>query len=226
MGYSKILIKIKRPCYPEADPSPYQTDSSYITVIPENTSLTDSSEVIPLSEAINIPDAAEEATTTWITDTPTDTQVTKVFNSAPSLFCASNQGAQIKIPDAAESFPLIDVQVTTSRVNERVKIDATISTLVHTYSSSTFSYGLEYILYRDDKPLRKVSQFGDFVRQTDFTQDYDFHPNITFIDVPPSPGTCNYSIVVTERLLRKNVDFIIIYNLGLNAIVFPPVPEL
>ncbi|WP_313799018.1 hypothetical protein [Cytobacillus sp.] len=143
-----------------------------------------------------------------------------------NLFVTEEQALLVEIPLLIPApVPIVNVQVTTNTVNERVKIDAVVSTRVQAVLSSTlFGLALIYELFRDDVPLTRAFVEGVYTRPEGTFQFYSWHPNFTFVDVPGPAGTYTYEIRASHRLNANpgNVVNIQAYNLGLTAEVFPP----
>jgi len=122
-------------------------------------------------------------------------------------------------------FPIMNVQVTTTLNNQRVKLDATLTTIILAMlTSSSFQYGIEYRLFRDTTQLTFDSTIGNYLRNQSIstTPTYSGHPNLTFVDIPGPAGTYNYQIVANDIVPRINIDIILIQNRGLTATVYPP----
>jgi hypothetical protein len=142
-----------------------------------------------------------------------------------TLFFSDEQGpGNIVIPAEANDFTIMDVQVTTTVPNERVKLDASMTVEVAALiTQSFFQFGVQFLLLRNINPLTVASQFGNYVRQINNQGFYDWHPNFTFVDIPGAPGTYTYRVAVFEIEQRINVNQIIAANRGLTATVYPPV---
>lgn len=143
-----------------------------------------------------------------------------------NLFVTEEQALVVEIPLLiTDPVPIVNVQVTTNNDNERVKIDAIVSTRVQAVTSSTtFGLALIYELFRDGVPLTSAFVEGVYTRPEGTFQFYSWHPNFTFVDVPGPAGTYTYEIRASHRLNANpgNVVNIQAYNLGLTAEVFPP----
>lgn len=123
-------------------------------------------------------------------------------------------------------FLFMDVQVTTTEANQRVKLDATVTTFVVAIQAETImEYGLTYDLIRDPSvALTFTLQGGNYVRTPGATSNrfYNWHPNFTFVDVPGAAGNYTYRVSVTEDFIRVGVTAINAINLGVTATIFPP----
>ncbi|MFE4706815.1 hypothetical protein [Peribacillus simplex] len=124
----------------------------------------------------------------------------------------------------------MEVQVTTTEDNQRVKLDGTVTIQVDTdVTATSFQYGLAFDLTRPPSPpLAFIPQGGNYLKTPGVnanTQDlYQWHPNFTLVNVPGPAGNYTYRVLVSESVLisRVGIDSISARNLGLTATVFPP----
>ena len=142
-----------------------------------------------------------------------------------TLFFADEQGQSIVvIPPLANNITIMDVQVTTTEPNQRVKLDASMVFSVFALpTASFFQFSYTLILFRDNDALTAATQRGNYVREVNDHVSYDWHPNFTFVDIPGAPGTYTYRVAAFETAPRINVTEITAGNRGLTATVFPPV---
>ena len=144
-----------------------------------------------------------------------------------TLFVSEQQGLAPSIPPGANALLIMDVEVTTTEENQRVKIDATIDTVVSVTGGSTnFEFGLVYNMFRIPGLVFQGNSTvnGSYERPSSGVGFYTWHSNFTRVDVPGPVGTYVYSITVTETTDRINIFSIVASNMGLTATVYPPDP--
>jgi hypothetical protein len=143
-----------------------------------------------------------------------------------TLYYAAEQGSSVEIPTGNFVFPVMDVSVTTTEANQRVKLDATVSTLVIVDPAfDSFQFGIAYTLRRNGDILTFAGERGNLVRDpSNGGAIYDYHPNFTYVDVPGPPGTYTYQVIANSDFNNIGISNFLAYNLGLTAQVFPPGP--
>ncbi|WHZ03406.1 hypothetical protein QNH48_01525 [Neobacillus sp. YX16] len=119
---------------------------------------------------------------------------------------------------------VISVPVITTLPNERVKIDAMVETVVRALEqASQWGFTIAFNLRRDATVLTSVN-YGErgnmkFVGELGSVIDAI---TLTWTDVPLLPGTYLYNIEVTrgDETQEDNIDFEIVLDRSINAIVF------
>lgn len=147
--------------------------------------------------------------------------------SGSTIFVTAQQGNTVLISLGADDLFLMEVQVITTEINQRVKLDSTVTILVDTDGDATsFQYGLSIKLIRDPStPITSTSQHGNYLRTTGVFSDlYEWHPNFTWVDVPGPVGNYTYRVLVSEdpNVSRSGITNIFANNLGLTATIYPP----
>ncbi|MDR3601894.1 MAG: hypothetical protein P4L49_15640 [Desulfosporosinus sp.] len=126
-----------------------------------------------------------------------------------------------------ETTTILLVQVVTTQPNQKVKLEATIPTLVNLNPAKTSTlFEVEYKLFRKAEGnvpqlLLFVPIYGNFKRAISFAANvYYFYPNITWVDTPLK-GT--YSYFITAYLSDYHIGFssIWICKSALIATIYP-----
>lgn len=124
--------------------------------------------------------------------------------------------------DADDSF-IMDVQVTTTEDNQRVKIDGRLTvSIAAMFDVTEIMFNLRFDLIRNPSTLlAECFQTGSYSIPTQHPH-YNWHPSFIFVDVPGAAGVYTYRVVVTGLFPREGIDFIEAIDLGLTATVYSP----
>lgn len=141
-----------------------------------------------------------------------------------TLFVTNKQGGTVVIPVDANDLFIMDIQVTTTEDNQRVKLDVTLTLEVDTRQTATlFSYDFLINLIRNPSTtIASTEQRGNYLRLANASRFYFWHPNFTIVDVPGPAGNYTYRVSITQIITPVNTDMIFARNLGLTAVVYPP----
>ncbi|WP_422424970.1 collagen-like triple helix repeat-containing protein [Bacillus sp. PSXD-155] len=124
---------------------------------------------------------------------------------------------------------ILQVEVTTNIPGERVRLDSMIETLIETFNEEnvytsrlTFRFtrtGGVQIIEADSHVINFVKPVGSS------SVIIDIH-NLTWTDLPPGPGTYNYSLEIRRGtgVFEFNIDRVLVLARSIDAIVFPPSP--
>lgn len=157
--------------------------------------------------------------------------VCHVNQGIPSSSCCpkyffANGPTTIGVPVPPNStIEVINVSVTTNSPNERVRLDSMFLTAVTTESTGTdYSFRIGYRLFRDTTQLTGTNFSNIFlVKQSGENALIEDTTNITWTDVPATPGTYNYRVTVERSFPEENILNVFVFSRSLDAIVFPPV---
>ncbi len=148
---------------------------------------------------------------------------TGTIGPGSTLFVTEQQGIEdlIPIPFPVVDLFIMDVHVTTTADNQRVKLDGSLIYLVAGELDATrFAFGDFFTLYRDPDTILRI-----FEQQWFFTGDGmkgTWNPNFTFVDVPGPAGVYTYRVTATSLITREGIANIDVFDLGLTATVYPP----
>ncbi|EEK75656.1 hypothetical protein COE58_03180 [Bacillus cereus] len=151
------------------------------------------------------------------------TGATGPIGPGSTLFVTEQQGGTVDIPPPVRNLFIMDVHVTTTADNQRVKLDGSFTyTVASEFPAPEVSFGDFFFLFRDpDTLLSTVRQIGKY-----FTGGETFigtwHPNFTFVDVPGPAGDYTYRVAVRRFIALEGISEINVTNLGLTATVYPP----
>lgn len=136
----------------------------------------------------------------------------------------SEPGRFLTIPQDGGAVESIRVAVTTEYQNDRVILDATIPTIIHTGLNTSYGYNIVFRLYRDNQPLAVsvLSQTGQ-IKQANVSAQISDSAHLAWTDVPGEPGTYTYRVTVERGLLgEENITYVGVFNRKMGATVYPP----
>ncbi|MEX6701721.1 hypothetical protein ABS315_19190 [Peribacillus frigoritolerans] len=119
----------------------------------------------------------------------------------------------------------MDVEVTTTEDNQRVKIDGNILTRVGVDSNAAnFQFFVDYELNLGASTLQDSEVKANYNRAPGpgVQSLYAWNSNFTFVHVPGPVGTYIYTVTATDVIGRAGITFIQATSLGLTATVYPP----
>ena len=147
----------------------------------------------------------------------------------PTIFFDPNQGdTPIPLPLGGLPIPIMSLNAETTEVNQRIKLDAILSTRMTTPIGANISFGgtVTYTLFRDREPLTSVDVNGMYHRTPSASSglnQYFFYPNINFVDIPGPIGNYHYEIQANHHLSAIGTAFHLT-NRGFTATVYPSGP--
>ncbi|MEW9180098.1 hypothetical protein AB2553_06630 [Bacillus mycoides] len=116
----------------------------------------------------------------------------------------------------------MDVQVTTTEVNQRVKLDATMLTTLFSSAATSFRYLISFNLFRNPATLLANTETSGNYSKPSEANSYRWTCSFIFVDTPGPIGSYTYRITVTD-LGRTDVTAVFVSNLGFTATVYPPI---
>lgn len=147
----------------------------------------------------------------------------------PTLFFDPNQSdTPVPLPLGDLPIPIMSVNAETTEMNQRIKLDATLSTRMTTPFEANISFGgtVTYTLFRDGAPLTSIDVNGMYHRTSSASfglNQYFFYPNINFVDIPGPAGNYHYEIQANHHLSTVGTTFHLT-NRGFTATVYPAGP--
>ena len=145
-------------------------------------------------------------------------------NCCPSYFFNQFNTGVLVPPPPNMPVDVIEVDVITETMNERVRIDSMLFAFIFSNSEGdTYGFQIAFRLSRDDTELALVALTNlAQVKQAGFVAFNDDTVNITWTDIPGAPGTYTYRITA-ERLVEENISAVNVGTRSIDAIVFPAV---
>lgn len=125
--------------------------------------------------------------------------------------------------------PILQVDVTTTEIGERVRLDSMITTFIDTVSAGTlYSSRLTFRFTRTGgvELIATDSHIDNFVKPQGSRSFINDTHNLTWTDTPPGPGTYTYSLEIRRGTgaFEANIAQVIVLARSIDAIVFPPSP--
>jgi hypothetical protein len=124
---------------------------------------------------------------------------------------------------------ILQVDVTTTELGERVRLDSMIETSIESFSSGTlYTSRLTFRFTRTGggELIEADSHIGNFVKQEGNRSFIIDTHNLTCTDIPPGPDTYTYSLEIRRGtgVFEHNINRVIVLSRSIDAIVFPPSP--
>lgn len=125
--------------------------------------------------------------------------------------------------------PILQVDVTTTELGERVRLNSMIETLIETFNAGTlYTSRLTFRITRTGgaEIIATESHIRNFVKPVGSSSFIDDTHNLTWTDTPPDPGTYTYTLEIRRGtgVFEENIDRVLVLARSIDAIVFPPSP--